>query len=527
MATNIVPGLFGVTPESYRQQQQTAFDARAFQNVQLTPQQQANLNIQSGAYGLAGGIGRMFGGEDPQMKIISGRNAVLQQIDQSNPESIMNGAKLLAQSGDNEGAMSLANYARQAQSELAGVAQKSAAATASLAAASRTPREGVAPAVQVATRIRELTMERANVSPYGSEARAIDAEIEQLKRQEKAEVTTPEMKNATALALKSYAFGTPEFNAEYTKILERLTAKPGEKLPEFQIKASRITEIKDALRTIRALPADQQSAQAIGRLEDELGALETTAKENVKTIGVAQATGEPVYIDVNTDQQFVYKSGPDGTQRRVLYSGSVDRTTAKTSVSVDSQQEKEFAKKRGTTQAQTLADATVSAAGARQALTGLAQMKQLDASGQLFTGPLATPFVGATSLLSSIGLLSSEQTNRLTSSEVYDKSAKDLVMQDLGGKLGAQISDADRKFVESRIPQLTTSAKARTELIGKIEEIQRGKISYYTKMNAHANKFGTLNDFDFSEQYAAPAPAPSLSLQDQAKAELARRRQKQ
>ena len=225
MATNIVPGLFGVTPESYRQQQQAAFDARAFQNVSLTPQQQANLNIQSGAYGLAGGIGRMFGGEDPQMKIISGRNAVLQQIDQSNPESIMNGAKLLAQSGDNEGAMSLANYARQAQSELAGVEQKRAAATASLAAASRTPREGVTAAVQIATRIRELTMERANVSPYGPERDAIDAEIEQLKRQEKGESATPEIKNATALALTKFPFGTPEFNAEYARLLGQSTGK--------------------------------------------------------------------------------------------------------------------------------------------------------------------------------------------------------------------------------------------------------------------------------------------------------------
>jgi hypothetical protein len=187
MATNIVPGLFGVTPESYRQQQQAAFDARAFQNVQLTPQQQANFNIQSGAYGLAGGIGRMFGGEDPQMKIISGRNAVLQQIDQSNPESIMNGAKLLAQSGDNEGAMSLANYARQAQSELAGVEQKRAAATASLAAASRTPKEGVAPAVQIANAIEETTRFMKTLSPYGAEYAGMESKLAALKAQLKTE----------------------------------------------------------------------------------------------------------------------------------------------------------------------------------------------------------------------------------------------------------------------------------------------------------------------------------------------------
>jgi len=187
MATNIVPGLFGVTPESYRQQQQAAFDARAFQNVQLTPQQQANLNIQSGAYGLAGGIGRMFGGEDPQMKIISGRNAVLQQIDQSNPESIMNGAKLLAQSGDNEGAMSLANYGRQVQSELAGVEQKRAQTQASLAAAARTPKENVTAAVQIADAIEETTRFMKTLSPYGSEYAGMEAKLAALNAQLKTE----------------------------------------------------------------------------------------------------------------------------------------------------------------------------------------------------------------------------------------------------------------------------------------------------------------------------------------------------
>jgi hypothetical protein len=129
----------------------------------------------------------------------------------------------------------------------------------------------------------------------------------------------------------------------------------------------------------------------------------------------------------------------------------------------------------------------------------------------LFTGPLAGSYITGTNFLASVGLLSPAQTKVLTSSEVYDKQAKDLVMQDLGGKLGAQISDADRKFVEARIPQITTSAKARTELLNKLDDIQRGKIDYYRKMNTHANKFGNLNEFDFSEQYS-PIQTPTTSV---------------
>ena len=194
-----------------------------------------------------------------------------------------------------------------------------------------------------------------------------------------------------------------------------------------------------------------------------------------------------------------------------LLKDELDKRAAGASVTrltVNQNQEQEFAKKRGTTQAQALDDASTMARGASQALSTITNMKQLNASGELFTGPLANSYITGTNFLASVGLLSPSQTKLLTSSEVYDKQAKDLVMQDLGGKLGSQISDADRKFVEARIPQITTSVKARTELLNKLDEIQRGKIDYYRKMNTHANKFGNLNEFDFSEQYS-PIQKPS------------------
>jgi hypothetical protein len=135
-------------------------------------------------------------------------------------------------------------------------------------------------------------------------------------------------------------------------------------------------------------------------------------------------------------------------------------------------------------------------------------MKQLNDSGQLFTGPAAQSYVGATNFLSSLNLLSPAQAKMLTSSQVYDKQAKDLVMNELAGKLGSGISEGDRKFIEDRIPQLTTSPAARTELLNKIESLQKDKIKYWKDMNAHANKYGNLNDFDFSENYSPVATMP-------------------
>jgi hypothetical protein len=86
-------------------------------------------------------------------------------------------------------------------------------------------------------------------------------------------------------------------------------------------------------------------------------------------------------------------------------------------------------------------------------------------------------------------------------------------MQDLGGKLGGQVSDADRNYIEARIPQLRNSPMARAELIAKLKEIHKKNISYYKNMSSHANKYGNLNEFNFAEN--APSTAsPALGTKE-------------
>jgi hypothetical protein len=168
-------------------------------------------------------------------------------------------------------------------------------------------------------------------------------------------------------------------------------------------------------------------------------------------------------------------------------------------------QEGRFAGTRGETQAKALDLAGASAATARTSLTTLDEMERLAKTGGLYTGPLAMTALGASNFLNSIGLLGSAQVRILANAEQYDKSAKDLVMQELGGKLGAQISNTDREFIEARIPQLKNSPTARLEIIQKLKEIQNGKINLYQRMNEHANKYNNLNTFDFSQNYMPPA----------------------
>ena len=138
MAENIVAGLFGLTPEMYGEQQRRGALQEGITLAQLDPAARGAAMTYAGARGLGNAIGGALGIEDPQLKLISARNSIAQQIDQTNPESILKGAQMLAQAGDQQGAFALAQYARQAQSEMAQTQQRKAAETASLAQAAKT-----------------------------------------------------------------------------------------------------------------------------------------------------------------------------------------------------------------------------------------------------------------------------------------------------------------------------------------------------------------------------------------------------
>jgi hypothetical protein len=156
MAENIVAGLFGLTPEMYGQQQRVGAMNEGIALAQLDPAARGAAMTYAGARGLGGAIAGALGVEDPQLKLITARQQIIGQLDQSDPTSLLNGAKTLAQMGDQQGAMALAQYARQAQSEMALVQQRQSASQASLASASRERQQAVNPNIQIANEIGTL-----------------------------------------------------------------------------------------------------------------------------------------------------------------------------------------------------------------------------------------------------------------------------------------------------------------------------------------------------------------------------------
>lgn len=110
---NIVPSLFGVTPQAYQQAQQQRADEQAMAFARLTPIEKASFGVQRGAYDLAGAIGGALGGQDPELQRITRRQQIASQIDFSSPASIQQAMNMLGD--DAEGAMMLQAELRKAQ----------------------------------------------------------------------------------------------------------------------------------------------------------------------------------------------------------------------------------------------------------------------------------------------------------------------------------------------------------------------------------------------------------------------------
>jgi hypothetical protein len=420
MAENIVAGLFGLTPQMYGEQQRTSALAEGIRLAQLSPEAAGAAMTYAGARGLGGAIAGALGAEDPQLKLISARNSIAQQIDQSDPESILKGAQMLAQMGDQQGAMALAQYARQAQSEMAQTQQRRAAAAASMAQAGR---------------------ERVQADPF-------------------------------------------------QKLVESGKYTPAS-LAEYQ-------------RT--GLPADLVLYEKP----------EKPTSANIKEIGVAEATREPVYLDVNNDQQFIYKKDETGKQVRVPFTGGVDRKVSETKVGGVTLPagESEFVKELGKLDAKKVSEAMVTRETATSTIKSLNKLASLP-DNELITGQFATGRVGIANLIQTLGLASASDAKKVAGSQEYQKVAGDVILQTLGGKLGSGFSNADREFIQGLIPQLETNPNARRQLITFMQNKNQEIVAETIRLENYARDKNGLKGFEpkipMSVAPAQPRPYSGLS----------------
>jgi hypothetical protein len=113
MAQDIVGGLFGITPEMYQRQMGQQELQQGIDLSSLSAGQAGNAMLYAGGAQLGRGIGGALGGQDPQLQLISARNAIIRGIDLNDPEALQRASSALAQIGDMQGAYGLAELAQK------------------------------------------------------------------------------------------------------------------------------------------------------------------------------------------------------------------------------------------------------------------------------------------------------------------------------------------------------------------------------------------------------------------------------
>ncbi len=248
--SKIVPSLFGLTPEMYGEQQRVNALEEGITLAKLDPAARGAAMTYAGGRGLAGAIAGAMGVEDPQLKLISTRNSIAQQIDQTDPESIMKGAQMLAQAGDQQGAMSLAQYARQAQGELAQVLQRRAAAQASMAQATRERQQATPNDIQIANEI-------ATLEDTLGQLENVEASPERTRAKNMLTTRLTELRRITTKGEKAQSFGV-----EREAVAKELYNKPFADLTQAEIAAvnKRVDAEKPRTTITNVLPGQEKLA---------------------------------------------------------------------------------------------------------------------------------------------------------------------------------------------------------------------------------------------------------------------------
>ena len=256
-----------------------------------------------------------------------------------------------------------------------------------------------------------------------------------------------------------------------------------------------------ARQAIMVAQGQAQRGAALGKTQEEVRLM----GREIKEIGVPGST------------ELVQKAvvDKDGNVLRMLGS-PYSRFTTKQNISVDAKGETKFVEQLGKNDAETVTEAMKTRATALSTIGSLQKLNALN-NQELISGTLATGRVGAANLLATLGLASPSDVNRIATSQQYDKVAKDVIFQTLGGKLGAGFSNEDRRFIEALIPQLETSPEARRQLISYMIDKNKLIVDETTRLENYGRANKGLGGFDYKiprETLAPPASKPQFTREE-------------
>jgi hypothetical protein len=241
--------------------------------------------------------------------MISARNSIAQQIDQTNPESILKGAQMLAQMGDQQGAMALAQYARQAESDVAQTLQRRAAALASTAQAARERQQATPNDIQIANEIATLEdalsrVEDLPADPERTRAKnLLNTRLTELRRLtskgEKADTKTEIQK------LQEYAASLPPNSPLLAQVQAVIKAKT-------EAKGTTITNVLPGDKALADIPAFRASVQR-------------TIDPQLKAVTAADNALENIQDSIDTNNFASFRAAQTQFARAISGSGDLSQ----------------------------------------------------------------------------------------------------------------------------------------------------------------------------------------------------------
>ena len=209
---SVVGGMF--SPEisraaemQYLQGRQKEMRDRALAFAQLSPMQQADYGFYRGGQQLGDVVGGALGGKDPQLKLISQRQRLLSQLDRSDPESYKKIALQAQQTGDSELATLVSEAGRKLELDTSLIKQRGREA------------KGADPFQQL---LRSGKYTPASMATY-----EISGNVADLREVDSPDKVPADIQKARLVAQgKGFKEGTPEFNAEIVKQLEKPSTEP-------------------------------------------------------------------------------------------------------------------------------------------------------------------------------------------------------------------------------------------------------------------------------------------------------------
>lgn len=295
-----IASLFGLTPEGLSQQRYQQDLKQGYELAQLSRGDAARATLQSGVGQLGRGIAGLMGVEDPQMKLISARQQIIGQLDQTDPQSYANAAKQLNAMGDAQGAIALMDYARKTQGDMALIAQRRAAEQASMAQAAKTN--------LTIRQEEELRAKLSQLGPNATEDQVIGV-LTQYGPPEKvlAALTTAQSRKESTQARTEANQAANQARIDAAKVaadakIEAARERGATQMQIAQLQADSKREIAQLVAALKgpsaAVLKAQEKAEKVAEgqlaLSDTLSTAETLVKDLAKMGGMTSTSKSPL-----------------------------------------------------------------------------------------------------------------------------------------------------------------------------------------------------------------------------------------